>query len=57
MRLGGGTTQHHNLSMLEHCLSVGITSCLISGAHLLIPYLEHDPPFRIVEDAIGYFVL
>jgi hypothetical protein len=57
VKLGGGATQHHNLSMLEHCLSVGITSCLISGAHLLIPYLEHDLPLYTFENVIGCFVL
>ncbi len=56
MKFGGGTVQHHNLSMLERCLSIGITSCLIRGAHLPIPNLEHDPPLHIVVDAIDYFV-
>jgi hypothetical protein len=42
--------------MLKHCLFFGITTCLIRGAHLPIPNLNHDPPLCIVEDAIGYFV-
>jgi len=42
--------------MLEHCLFVGIITCLIRGAHLPIPNLDHDLPLHIVEDAIGYFV-
>jgi hypothetical protein len=27
VKFGGGVAQHHNLSMLEHCLFIGITSC------------------------------
>jgi hypothetical protein len=56
VKFGGGTIQHHNCSMSEHCLSVGITSCLIKGAHLPIPNVKHDPPLCTVVDAIGYFV-
>ncbi len=56
MKFGGEAVQHHNLSMLEHCLFIGITSCLIRGAHLSILNLEHDPPLRTIVDAIGYFV-
>jgi hypothetical protein len=56
VKFGGGTTQHHNCSMLEDCLSVGITSCLIRGAHLPILHVKHVPPLYIVVDAIGYFV-
>ncbi len=57
MKFGGGAVQHHNHSMLKHYFSIGITSCLIRGAHLLIPDVEHDHPFRTIVDAIGYFVL
>jgi hypothetical protein len=41
--------------MLEHCLFVGIRTCLIGDVHLPIPDLDHDPSFHIVEDVIGYF--
>jgi hypothetical protein len=43
--------------MPEHCLSIGITTCLIRGAHLLIPNLDHDLLLCTFEDAIGYIVL
>jgi len=56
VKFGGEGVLHHNHSMLEHCFSVGITFCLIRGAHLPIPNLDHDPPLHIVEDTIGYFV-
>jgi hypothetical protein len=57
VKFGGGAAQHHNLSMLEHCFSIRITSCLIRGAHLPILDLKHDPPLYTVAYAIGYFVL
>ncbi len=57
MKSGGGITQHHNLSMLKHYLSIGITSYLTKGTHLSILDLEHDLPLRTIVDAIGCFVL
>ncbi len=56
MKFGGGATQHHNHSMSKHFLFVGITSCLIRGAHLLVLDVEHDHPFRTITNTIGYFV-
>jgi hypothetical protein len=57
IKFRGEGVAHHNHSIPKLCLSVGITTCLIRGAHLPIPDLEHDHPLRIVEDAMGYFVL
>jgi hypothetical protein len=43
--------------MLEHCLSIGITTWLIKNAHFPIPDLDHDLLPHIIEDAIGYLEL
>jgi hypothetical protein len=56
IKFGGEGVVHHNHSMLEHCLFVGITTCWIRGAHLPIPNLDHDLPLHTIEYAIGYFV-
>lgn len=57
VKFGGGDAMHHNRTMLEECIYVVITSCILVGAHL--PYLEHDHdlPFRMVNIAIGYIIL
>jgi hypothetical protein len=57
VKFGGKGIVNHNYSMLEHSLSVGITTCLIRCVHLSIPNLDHDLLFYIVENVIGYFVL
>jgi hypothetical protein len=37
VKFGGGDAMHHNRTMLEECIFVVITSCILVGAHL--PYL------------------
>jgi len=53
VKFGSGDAMHHNCTVLEECISVVITSCVLVGAHL--PYLEHDhdPPFHTIDNAVG----
>jgi hypothetical protein len=57
VKFGGGDAMHHNRTMLEECIFVAITSCVLVGVHLLYPKHDHDPPLYIVNNAIGYIIL
>jgi hypothetical protein len=48
---------HHNHAMLEECIFVSITSCLLVSVHLPYPEPGHDPPLCIIDRAIGYIIL
>jgi hypothetical protein len=52
VKFGGGTTIHHNRSMLEEFLSIFITSRLIKGASLMFLEVDQDPPLRIIDDVV-----
>jgi hypothetical protein len=47
---------HHNRSMLEECIYLIITSCVLVGAHLSHFEHDHDPPFCMIDNAIGYII-
>ncbi len=53
---GEGVILHHH-SLIKDCLSVGITSSLVKGAHLPCLVLDHDPPLYIIDNEMGYIVM
>jgi hypothetical protein len=46
VKFGGGNAMHCNCTMLEECIFVAITSCILVGVHFPYPEHDHDPPFH-----------
>ncbi len=57
IKYGGGATLTHNKTMPLDCISITIATCLQAVIALPYPLLDHDPPIRIIKEAIGFIVL